>query len=191
MSVRAIPAVQEVVDVSEPVGVLNYALTLEHLENAFYRDGLAEFDAAAFEEAGFVEEVRGNIEDIGAHEQAHVDALTGVVSDLGGEPVEEGAYLFDDAFADVATFLATAAVFENTGVNAYQGAAQYLIEEDELLAAALAIHSVEARHASYLNGLTGVSPFPAATDTPTSPDEIVAAITPFLDAGEAEATPEA
>jgi rubrerythrin len=190
MSIRAIPSAQEVVDVTDPVGVLNYALTLEHLENAFYRDGLAEFDEDAFAEADFNEVVRGNIEEIGAHEQAHVDALTQTITDLGGEPVEEGDYLFEDAFADVNTFLSTAQVFENTGVNAYQGAAQYLIDQDELLAAALSIHSVEARHAAYLNGLVGVSPFPAATDTPTSPDEIVTAITPFL-AVEGEATPEA
>jgi len=192
MPIRAFPTAQETVDVSEPVGVLNYALTLEHLENAFYRDGLDQFDDASFEEAGFVPEVRERLVEIGDHEQEHVDTLTQVISDLGGEPVDEGEYLFDDAFADVTTFLGTAQVFENTGVSAYQGAAQYLIENDELLTAALNIHSVEARHAAYLNGLNGVTPFPAATDTPLSPDEVVVAITPFLAAeGAAEATPEA
>ena len=35
-----------------PVDVLNYALTLEHLEFAFYRDGLDEFAAEDFEAAG-------------------------------------------------------------------------------------------------------------------------------------------
>ncbi len=191
MPIRAIPTAQETVDVTDPVGVLNYALTLEHLENAFYRDGLDQFDEAAFEEAG-VGPARERLVQIGEHEQEHVDTLTQVVTDLGGEPVEEGEYLFDDAFVDVATFLATAQVFENTGVSAYQGAAQYLIEEDELLTAALNIHSVEARHAAYLNGLNGVTPFPAAVDTPLSPDEVVVAITPFLGGeAEAEATPEA
>jgi rubrerythrin len=191
MPIRAIPTAQDTVDVSDPVGVLNYALTLEHLENAFYRDGLDQFDEAAFEEAG-VGPARERLVQIGEHEQEHVDTLTQVVTDLGGEPVEEGEYLFDDAFVDVATFLATAQVFENTGVSAYQGAAQYLIEEDELLTAALNIHSVEARHAAYLNGLNGVTPFPAAVDTPLSPDEVVGAITPFLGGeAEAEATPEA
>ena len=187
MAVRAIPAAQEVVDVSTPTGVLNYALTLEHLENAFYRDGLDEFDDADFEDAGFDASVRERLAEIGEHEQAHVDTLTEVITQLGEEdPVEEGSYLFEDAFADVQTFLATAAVFENTGVSAYQGAAQYLQENDELLTAALNIHSVEARHAAYLNGLTEVSAFPAATDTPLAPDDVVTAITPFLDT---EATP--
>ncbi len=197
MPIRAIPATQTQVDVDEPVDVLNYALTLEHLENAFYRDGLDEFDEDAFTDAGFDPVVREYLSAIGQHEQEHVDTLTQVVTDLGGEPVEEGEYAFEDAFVDVATFLATAQTFENTGVSAYQGAAQYLQENDQLLTAALTIHSVEARHAAYLNGLNGVTPFPAATDTPLTPDEVVAAVTPFLaaegggDEEEGVATPEA
>jgi len=178
----------------EPVDVLNYALTLEHLENAFYRDGLAQFDEAAFTDAGYDPAVRDFLADIGEHEQEHVDTLTQVIGDLGGEPVSEAEYDFSGAFADLASFLSTAAIFENTGVGAYQGAAQFLIEEDELLTAALNIHSVEARHAGYLNGLNGTSFFPAATDTPLTPDEVLAAVTPFIvgeGGGDDAATPAA
>ncbi len=193
MPVRAMLAAQVEVDVEDPIAVLNYALTLEHLENAFYRDGLEEFDEDAFVEAGYDAAVRERLAEIGQHEQEHVDFLTQGIEDAGGEPVGEAEYAFADAFADLATFLATAQVFENTGVSAYQGAAQYLIGSDELLTAALNIHSVEARHAAYLNGLNLASPFPAATDTPLSPDEVVAAVTPFIaaeEAEDAEATPE-
>lgn len=164
----------------EPVDVINYALTLEHLENSFYRDGLEQFDEAAFEDAGYDPAVREFLTAIGEHEAAHVEALTGVVEDLGGEPAEEGEYNFSDAFVDVPSFLATAAVLENTGVSAYQGAAQFLIEEDALLTAALNIHSVEARHAGYLNGLNGTTFFPEAVDPGLTPDDVVAAITPFI-----------
>ena len=62
----------------------NYALTLEHLESAFYRDGLAEFDGAAFEEAGFDPEVRENLERIAGHEADHVDAITAAIEAAGG-----------------------------------------------------------------------------------------------------------
>jgi len=182
----------------DPVDVLNYALTLEHLENAFYRTGLEQFSAEDFTDAGYAEVVYDNLAEIGAHEQEHVDTLTQVITDLDGEPVEEAEYDFSAALADLPSFVATAGVFENTGVSAYQGAAQFLIEEDELLTAALNIHSVEARHAAYLNGLNATSPFPAAVDTPLTPDEVVAAVTPFIvgegggdDDDEEEATPEA
>ncbi len=54
------------------------------------------------------------------------------------------------------------------------------IENADVLAAALGIHSVEARHAAYLNGLNNASPFPAATDTPLTPDEVLAIAGPFI-----------
>ena len=161
-----------------PVDVLNYALTLEHLEHAFYRDGLDQFTEEDFTAAGYapvVYEYFGLIRD---HEAAHVDTLTQVVNDLGGTPVEEAQY--DFGYADVAGFVGVAQALENTGVAAYQGAAGDLIDEDELLTAALTIHGVEARHAAYLNGLTGVSPFPDATNPTLTPDEVLEIATPFI-----------
>jgi hypothetical protein len=162
----------------EPVDVLNYALTLEHLEYAFYRDGLDQFSEEDFTGAGFdpaVFEYFGLIRD---HEQAHVETLTSVIGDLGGEPVEEAEY--DFGYDDVAGFVAVAQALENTGVSAYQGAAQFLIEQDDLLTAALTIHGVEARHASYLNGLNGAVPFPDAVDSPLTPDEVLEIAGPFI-----------
>lgn len=161
-----------------PVDVLNYALTLEHLETAFYRDGLAEFDVAAFEELGFQSSVYDNLSEIGAHEAAHVEALTATVTELGGEPVTELTY--DFGYEDAAGFLEVAQALEDTGVSAYQGAAQYLIDEDELLTAALTIHGVEARHASYLALLNEVSPFPEVVNPTLTPDEVLEIATPFI-----------
>ncbi|MBA2555870.1 MAG: ferritin-like domain-containing protein [Chloroflexi bacterium] len=166
---------QSQVDVSTPTGVLNYALTLEHLEAAFYREGLAGFEASDFEAGVF-----DNLGLIRGHEADHVAALTAAVSELGGVPVEEAAYDFGEAFGDPDAFLATAQALENTGVAAYTGAAQYLIGSPELLTAALTIHGVEARHASYLNRLNGVSPFPDAVDAPLTPDEVLTIATPFI-----------
>ena len=163
---------------TEPVEVINYALTLEHLEATFYREGLEQFDEQAFLDLGYLEGVRDSIVNIGDHEAQHVDALTAVVEQLGGEPVEEAAYEF--GYTDLASFLATAAVIEGVGVAAYTGAAQFLIEEDALLTAALTIHGVEARHAAYLNLATAQNPFPEAFDAPLTPAEVLEIATPFF-----------
>ncbi len=166
--------------------VLNYALTLELLENAFYRDGLAQFAVADFEALGFQASVLDYVVEIGAHEQAHVDTLTEVVTSLGGTPAVEATY--DFGYADLTGFLGVAAALENVGTGAYTGAAQYLMGNDDLLTAALTIHGVEARHASYLNIVTdAVSPFPEAFETPLTPDEVLEIATPFF--VDATATP--
>ncbi|MDQ3542190.1 MAG: ferritin-like domain-containing protein [Chloroflexota bacterium] len=161
-----------------PVDVLNYALTLEHLESTFYREGLAEFDSAAFEELDFQSSVFDNLSEIAAHEAAHVEALTATVTELGGEPVSELTY--DFGYEDAAGFLEVAQALEDTGVSAYQGAAQYLIDEDELLTAALTIHGVEARHAAYLALLNEASPFPEAVNPTLTPEEVLEIATPFI-----------
>ena len=163
-----------------PVDVLNYALTLEHLEHAFYRDGLQEFSAEDFGAAGYAGNVYEWFGIIRDHEMEHVNVITQVITDLGGEPVAEATY--DFGYTDLAGFVGVATALENTGVGAYQGAAQFLIDEDELLTAALTIHGVEARHAAYLNGLTGESPFPDAVNPTLTPDEVLAIAGPFITA---------
>lgn len=160
------------------VEVLNYALTLEHIEATFYREAVDKFDAAAYVAIGFQESVRDRIVEIAKHEKDHVDALTAVITDLDGTPAEEAKYEF--GYTDLTTFLATAAVVEGVGVAAYQGAAPYLMENGDLLTAALTIHGVEARHAAYLNVLTSTSPFPDAVNPAMTPDEVLAAVTPFF-----------
>ena len=80
------------------VDVLNYALTLEHLEYAFYRDGLKKFDESDFqvyfarnreyERQGIRdldgEAVRRKFVVIREHEETHVDTLKSVIKSLGG-----------------------------------------------------------------------------------------------------------
>ena len=162
-----------------PVDVLNYALTLEHLEHAFYRDGLEEFTADDFQAAGYADNVYEWFGIIRDHEREHVDTITTVITDLGGEPVAEAQY--DFGYTDLAGFVGVAQILENTGVSAYQGAAQFLIDEDELLTAALTIHGVEARHAAYLNQITGADvPFPAALEPGLTRDEVLAIAGPFI-----------
>jgi len=156
------------------IDVLNYALTLEHLEFSFYRDGIDQF---TFGNDPFGQSIDTNLAAIRDHEGAHVDVLTQVITDLGGEPVEEAEY--DFGYTDAATFLATAAALENTGISAYDGAGASL-ENPDLLTAAGTIAAVEARHAAYLNLVTGAIPFPAAFETALTPAEVLEIAGPFI-----------
>lgn len=155
--------------------VLNYALTLEHLEYSFYRDGIGNF---TFGNDPFGQSIDANLAVIRDHEGAHVTALTDAIVSMGGTPVAEATYDFGYG-TDPVAFLATAAALENTGVSAYDGAAQYL-QTPELLPVAGGIVAVEARHASYLNLINGTEPFPSAFEVALTPAQVLEIATPFI-----------
>lgn len=131
------------------IGIVNYALTLEYLEADFYRKVIA---SGLFKGAS-----QDLIKMIGEHEAAHVAALKSTVEKLGGTPAAKPKTNFP--LKSAKTVLALAATVENLGAAAYLGQAGR-IKSKEILAAALSIHSVEARHASALNVLLGKSPTP-------------------------------
>ena len=152
------------------LGIVNYALTLEYLETAFYNDvaksGLFKGDDLAL------------IKRIGEVEQQHVDALTATAKKLGG-PVAK-VPMAEFPLKDPTEVLKLAATVENVGAAAYLGQAAN-IESPEILAAALAIHSVEARHAAALNVLVGEEPTPdGAFAQPADMQEVLDAVQPFL-----------
>jgi len=152
------------------VGILNYALTLEYLETEFYSKVLAA--------SLFTGKVGALIKDFGAQEQAHVTALKGAVSKLGGTPVTkpEGKFPIENA-TQVAQLAYTV---ENLGAAAYLGQAAN-IQSPEVLASALAIHSVEARHAATLGTLVKKPILPnGAFAVPADMSTVLAAVKPFL-----------
>ena len=131
--------------------ILNFALTLEYLEDEFYKAGLAS--------GGLIPGAdRPIFEQIGRHETAHVALLRSV---LGNNAISKPDFdftaggVFADVFSNYQTFLALAQGFEDTGVRAYKGQAPGLLSDPDLLTAALQIHSVEARHASEVRRLRG------------------------------------
>ena len=163
------------------VDVLNYALTVEHLLHAYYRQGLQQFNAGAFAAAGYAANVFDWFAMIRDQEQDHIDLLTKLVGEQGGQPVPEGAY--DFAFRDLAGFFSLAQELENTVVSAYQGVLGHLIDDADVITAVLTIHGVDARHAAYVSGLQGDAPFPAAFNPTTTPEETLAVLGPFTAAG--------
>lgn len=167
------------------IALLNYALTLEHLEAAFYTQGLTRFTANDFASADFasvfgpgtVAGVYTNLGRIRDHEVAHVAALQAAIRTLGGTPVEPCTYNF--RYNNAQEFLLVARTLEETGVMAYDGAIG-LISAAALKAAGASIATVEARHASYLQLITNNIPFPQAFDQPKMMNEILAIAAPFL-----------
>jgi rubrerythrin len=152
------------------LGILNYALTLELIESDFYRQvarsGLFKGDDLAL------------IRSFGADEQAHVDVLTATVEKLGGKPAPKPKTSFP--LEDAKSVLELAATVENLGSAAYLGQAAR-IENGDVLAAALSIHSVEARHAATLNTLIDESFVPeGAFAKPADAQTVLDKVQPFL-----------
>jgi len=162
-------------DFADDVDVLNYALTLEYLEEEFYRQGNA---------AGLLSGTEATyLEQVGTDEQAHVDAITQTVMQLGGMPVAAPGVDFGEAFASRESYLETAFTFENLGVSAYLGAAGF-VQDPMILQAAAGIYGVECRHAAVIGNLAGKPAeggvYMGATETPLPRAEVLAAAQPFL-----------
>ncbi|BGP13400.1 hypothetical protein JCM10213_008559 [Rhodosporidiobolus nylandii] len=168
---------QSVTTGADDVTVLNFALTLEHLEAKFYADAISRFNASAFESAGFPG-VYDVVKQVGADEAAHVDFLTSALSAAGATPVQACNYTFPGA-EDVKGFLALSQVIEGVGVSAYLGAAGSINNTDYLTAAA-SVLTVEARHAAAIQFIHGYQPASQPTDTPLSASNIVTIVSPFF-----------
>jgi len=154
---------------SGDLAIVNYALTLEYLESQFYAKVIA---SGLFKGA-----VLSTLKTFGAEETQHVVALKGVAMKLGTPAAKPTGKFPVTSASQVATLAATV---ENLGAAAYLGQAP-LIQSKEVLAAALSIHSIEARHAATLNLLIKKSPTPdGAFGEPATMKQVLAAVKPFI-----------
>jgi hypothetical protein len=152
------------------IGIVNYALTLEYLETAFYADVVK----SGLFKGSDLETIRR----FGQQEAEHVKALTAAVKSLGGKPAPQPKTKFP--LESAKSVLELAGTVENLGAAAYLGQAAN-IKSPEVLASALAIHSVEARHASALNTLLGQPITPdGAFAKPASVEEVLESVEPFI-----------
>ena len=155
------PAGAEAQQATNDVDILNYALALEYLQAAFYT------------EAERLGALRGEFADqarvVGAHERAHVKALR---SALGSAAIRRPRFDFQGVTENQAAFRRTAVAFEDLGTAAYKDQAPR-ISSRAYLAAAIRIHSVEARHAAWIRRLAGVLPAPDAFDEPRSKPSVL------------------
>lgn len=151
------------------IEILNYALTLEYLESAFY--------AEALKKAGLSGSLKELVTTISTDEDAHVKAITQTIKDLGGKPVKAPKVEFP--YSDTAGFTALAETIENVGVSAYNGAAP-MISSKDVLEAAGSIVQVEARHAAAIALQNGNQPAPDAFDKPMAQAQVLKAVKPFI-----------
>jgi hypothetical protein len=156
-----LPGIARAAQASRDRAILNYALALEYLQAAFYTEA-ERLDSLS---GPFREQARV----VGAHERAHVAALQDL---LGSAAIKQPRFNFRGVTEDQAQFRRTAVAFEDLGVAAYKGAAPG-IQDPALLAAAIRLHSVEARHAAWIRHLAGALPAPDAFDEPKSRDAVL------------------
>jgi rubrerythrin len=151
--------------------IVKFALMLEYLESDFYDKVV---------EAGIFSGSTGDVfKEIQENEHQHVDALTALAKKLGGKPGERPVTRFPIG-SGARTVIGVAATLENVGAAAYLGQAD-VIENREVLAAALSIHSVEARHAAKLNRLAGRNFSPDGSfASPLDMVEVTSAIAPYI-----------
>lgn len=154
--------------------ILNFALTLEHLEAEMYRQMLAKNILTGQELEYF--------KSFGEHEAAHVTAITQTIQQLGGTPVKARSSYNFPAFNSRGDILSFARTAEELGVGAYQGAASAITNKD-VLAAAGSIVQVEARHAAVVRMLIDAAQaVPAATTASLTPAKVLEVVTPILGA---------
>jgi hypothetical protein len=142
------------------VDILNYALVLEYLQASFYTE--AERSGALTGKTAQAARV------VGATERAHVKAFLDL---LKSQAVKRPTFDFQGTTEQQRPFLKTAVALEDLAVAAYKGQAPKL-KSNAVLAAAVGIHSVEARHAAWMRALFGVTPAVNAFDQPASRSSI-------------------
>jgi len=147
------------------VAILKFALTLEYLEAAFYREAVA------------VGRLHGDVRDfarkVARDEATHVAALRKA---LGAQAQPSPRFDFHGTTRHRATFLRTSYALENTGVSAYLGQAPN-IKTPSILLTAASIVTVEARHAGAVGALLGRNISPSgAFDAGKTMDQVLAIV---------------
>jgi len=156
------------------VDILNFALTLEYLEAAFYTQAVKKVSGMSSGVKTLATELRDN-------ETEHVDALKAAIESAGGKAVKAPGVDFGKAFSSEKSFLKLAQTLEDTGVSAYNGAAPG-IESTDILAAAGSIVQIEARHAALIRLERGENPAPDAFDPSLDMQAVLDAVKPFVKA---------
>jgi hypothetical protein len=151
------------------VAILNYALTLEYLEEAFYSD---------VQSNRILKGHMATFAQVAGRDEAQHRAF--LVKALGAKAVKKPTFDFGSATTSSAAFAKTAIALEDTGVSAYAGQGPR-IQDKKILAAALSVHSVEARLAAWIRALVNKpgrqgAPAPAPFDPSRNMTQVLAIV---------------
>ncbi|KAK5061138.1 hypothetical protein LTR84_007680 [Exophiala bonariae] len=159
------------------ITILQFALTLEHLENEFYRSAFRTFTLQHFLDAGYDQDFFLNLQFIAADEAAHVETLFGAIQSAGVFPVQPCQYNFP--VTDVQSFVTLSAILESVGTSAYLGAAPFVGSKD-ILGIAASIMGVEAFHTSLQRNSLGAIGAPDPFATPLGANAVFTLAAQFI-----------
>lgn len=157
--------------------ILQFALTLEHLENRFYVDALNMMPESDFLDAGYSKAYYDNLKFIAHDEQEHVGLLTQGLTTAGATPVKPCTYKFP--YTDAKSFVSLSSVLEGVGSSAYLGAAP-AIKDKEYLTIAGSILATEAIHTSLQRYTVGHIAAANPYETPLGPNEVYTLAAAFI-----------
>ncbi|KAN0097813.1 Ferritin-like domain containing protein [Tylopilus felleus] len=168
-------------DPETDIQVLALANVLEQLESAFYTQALQRFNVSSFEAAGYASSQIPiqQFQAVASDESTHAITLQSAIHALGGQIISNCTFNFSSALVNVETMVATARVVENVGVSAYLGALTSLADP-ALVTAAGSIMTVEARHQTILNLLSGATSIPQPFDVALIPADVLAIADSFI-----------
>ncbi|KAK4555159.1 hypothetical protein LTR86_007925 [Recurvomyces mirabilis] len=157
--------------------VLQFALTLEHLENVFYKQAIQKFSQQDFMKAGYSADYYNDLKYIAYDEQQHVLALSAALTAAGVTPNQACQYSFP--YTDVPSFITLSSVLEDVGTSAYLGGAG-LITSKAYLTVAGSILATEARHTAFQRTAIGEVPMPNPFQTPLDPTSVYTLAAMFI-----------
>jgi hypothetical protein len=168
-------------DQPSALGILNFALNLEHIENAYYHDRLAKYSQEDFLKAGYPASVYGRFKQIALHEKTHVEFLSSAIAAAGGKVAKPCEYKFPDN--SVTSFIKLSEDFETVGTSAYNGALGPLSDtsKSQYVTVAGSILAIEAQQAAWINSAVLKSyPWSTSFNTPLTANEAFTIASGFI-----------
>ncbi|CEP63359.1 ferritin-like domain-containing protein LALA0_S08e00606g [Lachancea lanzarotensis] len=159
------------------VDILQFALTLEHLENAFFKQALSNYTQDDFTNANFTEDFYTQLKYITHDEETHVSFLETALTAAGVTPVEACSYSFPVTTPQ--EFVQLAAIIDGVGISAYLGAAP-LVTSKQYLTVAGSILATEALHQAASRNAVGEIPMANPFATPMGANAVYSLASQFI-----------